>query len=137
MKLAFKTDHVHREFFSDEVHRDVKFLVLMLAAFIESRFGAETEITSILPEDNVKRVSGTHEDGRAIDAVARKLSRGAAEAAARWMNDNFSTGVSFPDGRPMEVCVYHDAGYGVHFHLQVPRGRPIKIKTEHFGDLLI
>lgn len=103
-------------------------MILFLAALLYAKDNnLVCRITSIKSDrKNVNSVSGTHEDGRAIDIGCRsedgwtkihinrlcyRLNRDYGDIAA----------ISSKDLKPRAV-VYHDSGYGAHLHLQVRPG---------------
>jgi len=126
----------HEELYSQIVSNKVRPEIRMLAVATASRLGGlDVVVTGVLGEKGIKRKSKTHEEGRAIDIRTKDWSDGFAQQVEMWLNATFSTGAEFDDGRAMNVCVYHDSGYGRHLHIQVAR-RPLIIKT-HAGDILL
>lgn len=80
-------------------------------------------ITSILEEKDVKRVSTTHEDGRAFDISVQGWSADNIVNFVKFMNHNFKSiaAISSQTGNRVAV-LYHDSGYGVHVHCQTKLG---------------
>lgn len=79
-------------------------------------------VTSII-DKAPNRISKTHETGRAIDISAKKWDTFHAHGITNKLNDMYSENYgTAPKGKKPRVVVYHDAGTGFHFHLQVKRG---------------
>jgi len=136
--IIFKTPELFREFVCDDVTHDVRVLATMFAVYMDSAYGRDVIVTSVLGgEPGVKRKSTTHEEGRAVDISAAGLPPVMGKSVSEWINRNFSTGAYFPEGDAMDACVFHDVGYGPHWHLQVAKGRPLIFKTRKHGDMVI
>ena len=81
-----------------------------------------TSIYSDRINSDIQSVSSTHQTHRALDISARGWSHSECVTAEQYLNMKFkdtgaitSRGVNA--GKP-RACVYHDSGYGDHFHLQ-------------------
>ena len=81
--------------------------------------GLPVVVTSII-DDSVKRVSSTHKTGRAIDISARGWDKVSIKEAVEHFNFIYKRygAVSYSDGQARAI-VFHNSGYGDHFHLQV------------------
>jgi len=71
----------------------------------------------------IKNVSKTniHAEGRAFDMSIRGFTADECDDFVHDMNEKFSESIgaySLTDGKP-RFCIYHNAGLGMHFHLQV------------------
>ena len=80
-------------------------------------------ITSIYSDrKNVKSVSTTHEDFRAIDIRSKHLSEKQIKRFIQFCEDNYShIGAISAKNNVVRPCVYHDN----HFHLQVRREKTL------------
>ena len=77
-------------------------------------------ITSISSKE-VGRKSRTHEEFRAVDISARLWNDEHCATITKRINEIYKPFGTAPVNRPTRVVVYHDAGSGRHFHLQVRR----------------
>jgi len=137
MALKFKTDREYEEFHSDDVSIQLKIVLIALSGFVDGKYGRglvarDVTVTSVLqlPTDTIKRISSSHREGRAADIRVNNLSEGDQGLWEQWINLRFETGVAHADGRPMLVAVLHGTGSNRHIHIQVPKGRPLKIQNE-------
>ncbi len=134
MALKFKTDREYKEFHLDGVSIQLKMVLLALSGFVDGEYddGRDVTITSMLqlPTDDIKRISNSHREGRAADVRMNDLPDNEQKLWKEWINQRFSTGVKHADGRPMMVAVLHGKGSNIHIHIQVPKGRPLKIQNE-------
>ena len=130
--IKFKHEDLYKEFLLNKVHSELR----MLAVVIDNMVPVGITITGVLGEKGIKRKSKSHEEGRAFDIRTRTWTEDAIFRRVRLINKTFSTGLFHKDGSPMFVAVYHDSGYGLHLHIQIPKGRPLIIHTES-GDILI
>jgi len=83
--------------------------------------GLPVKITSIKNDGaNIKRVSKSHSQGRALDISVVGWTETQIKKAVSYFNNRFKHigAISFSDGQSRAI-VYHDSGYGAHFHLQV------------------
>jgi len=83
----------------------------------------EFVITSIKSDrENVKSVSSTHEDGRAVDIRSNHLNEKQIKRFIQFCEDNYShIGAISAKDNVVRPCVYHDN----HFHLQVRREKTL------------
>jgi len=132
--ITFKNAKIEREFMANGLRSDVRVIVIALAAHIEALHGIDIVVTSVDEEPGVKRKSRAHAKGRAVDVRTKDWPKDAAASAGDWVNSRFATGAYFKSGRPMRVAVYHDSGYGPHFHLQVAKGRPVQVMYAGGGE---
>lgn len=86
-----------------------------------AKYGLPVIITSIL-DDDPNRKSETHEQGRAIDISDNGWTKLHIHRVVYHLNQKYGKlcGTA-PEKRPPVVAVYHNAGSGYHFHLQVRR----------------
>lgn len=100
------------------IHANVYILLAHLRYFAE-RYELPVEITSIRTCE-VDRISTTHLEGRAVDVSVRGWDTKLVEEVVLEMNTIYAhiAAISLSDGVPRSA-VYHDAGNGPHFHLQV------------------
>lgn len=77
------------------------------------------KITSIISDVVQNRVSSSHKEGRAIDISSRGWTSFQALELQDHLNFKFQHlgATSFSDGK-VRACVWHDAGFGSHFHIQ-------------------
>ena len=96
-------------------------LLMLFSAFSDYSSNANTPvvITSIF-EDVFGRVSKGHSEGRMMDLSAHGWTIEEINAVVGVLNEMFEGigAISYSDGKSRAV-VYHDAGSGYHFHLQV------------------
>lgn len=80
-------------------------------------------ITSIYSDrENVKTISNTHEDFRAIDIRSKQLNEKQIKSFIQFCEDNYShIGAISSKDLKVRPCVYHDN----HFHLQVRREKTL------------
>lgn len=83
-------------------------------------YGLPVVVTSI-SEKVVGRKSRTHEEFRAIDISAKNWSEVHARRITHRLNSVYKNWGTAPVDRPKRVAVFHDAGSGNHFHLQIRR----------------
>lgn len=98
-------------------------LLRVYASFIEyaKEFELPAKITSIKSDrGNIQTASMTHESGRAIDLSSQGWSEFHIQRIQYHLNNLHEqiAAISFSDKKARAV-IYHDAGYGSHFHLQV------------------
>ena len=83
--------------------------LIEIANWVKKQFGLDVVTSAYRPED-----PGVHGDHRGLDLRCRNIAKGEEVEAAvneRWEYD--------PE-RPSKKCaLYHDAGSGIHLHLQV------------------
>jgi len=81
-----------------------------------------TESVTTLAEDQaLKRVSSTHREGRAFDLRTIDWSGEQIDAMVSHLTATFpELGALSPEGI-RTIALYHDSGYGPHFHVQVDR----------------
>lgn len=98
-------------------------LLILLGEFItyaQTR-NLPVTITSIIGDRaNIKAISKTHEQGRAIDISSHGWELRDIDDVTQYLLEECSD-IAAISGRTYlpNPCVYHDAGYGSHFHLQV------------------
>jgi hypothetical protein len=114
--------------FADDVDpRDLELIEPALLILINAanlycyRFNLPFQITSIQSDrENIKSVSKTHEQGRAIDISVKGWTDTHVHRFVYLLNQDYAdiAAISYSDNQP-KAAVYHDAGYGSHIHLQV------------------
>ncbi len=124
--IKFKHKRLKAEWKDSRLRPDVKAVVMAIALYMKRVHGIHVIITSIFPEDNIERVSQSHAAGRAIDLRTKDWPSDLPFDVANIINESFSTGAYHENGEPMKVCVYHDSGYGKHFHIQVAVGQEVE-----------
>lgn len=78
-------------------------------------------ITNLISEKTPNSVSSTHPEGRAIDCRSKFWPEEKIKECINFMNKNCGHLGAVTQEGTKRVIVYHDAGYGYHFHLQVQR----------------
>jgi hypothetical protein len=92
-------------------------------------------------DKSVVRVSDTHIQGRAVDVSARGWDKESITKVVAYINKKYASigAIGIKDGVPRAI-VYHDAGHGAHFHLQVRKNiqgvkdgesREVRVATSH------
>lgn len=111
MDFTFRSDKQKDEY--DYIHPRLRELFLVCVAILNAR-GMNPVVTSILRKPGqVPGESGVHATLRALDFVTGASPIINAELAQK-INSLFPRS----DGKP--TLMWHDVGYGLHFHLQVP-----------------
>lgn len=96
--------------------------ILSAIVTIHDVLGWDTEVTSCVRRpDEIPGESNVHATGRAFDCVARHRSDGCkvpvvevAPMIAKLLN------AKFPRQDQFSSVLWHSAGYGFHYHVQVP-----------------
>ena len=109
--FTFRAEKQEKEF--DYIHPRLRELFRVCVSILNAR-RLNVTVTSILREPGqISGESGVHATLRAIDFVTNSTPMINADIAAK-INALFPRG----DGKP--TLMWHDVGYGAHFHLQVP-----------------
>lgn len=79
----------------------------------------EVVVTSLMTDQVEGRVSSSHVTGRAIDISGQDFSEAEAKTLESYLNMKFKDigAISAKDGK-VRACLWHNSGYGDHFHLQ-------------------
>ena len=121
--IKFKTPDIKTEWDDPKVKPSLKFIVLDIANFITAR-GYEFVVTDILSEESedkkLKRVSKSHQEGRAVDVRTRDWPKKLIDTVIEHFNNLYSNeaAISASTKKPT-LIVYHNNGNGIHFHIQV------------------
>jgi len=111
LRIRFKEDTDHEHF--QELNPKLRGIVLDLATYCSFHFNRDIMVTSLFRLENKKSV---HAYGRGADI--RSLDFNAEEIAQieRYLNTTYI----YDPSRPNKLtCLYHNVGFGDHFHLQV------------------
>lgn len=109
--FTFKNDSLSNEL--DYVHPRLRELFYTCVAILNAK-GLSPVVTSILRKrGEIPGESGVHSTLRAMDFVTSAKAQTNADIAQK-INALFPRA----DGKP--TLMWHDVGYGEHFHLQVP-----------------
>lgn len=101
----------------NRIHPDVKHVFETLA-FLFDRIGYDLEITSMIRPHILD--TGIHAKGRAIDCVPRKTENSRVFVdPAMCQKICVFLGLLYRRPSTFPIAIYHDAGTGFHFHLQV------------------
>lgn len=121
--IKFKSEDVKSEWDDPRVKAKLKLIALDIANYITAR-GYEFVITDILSEEDedkkLKRVSKSHQEGRALDVRTRDWPKKLIDQVIKHFNDIYKddAAISASTGKPT-LIVYHNNGNGIHFHIQV------------------
>jgi len=78
-----------------------------------------SSVTSIFEDGQLKRVSSTHRDGRAIDVSTKGWTPKYVEEALKFLNSGFSQFAALGPNGENRLVVHHDSGTGMHLHIQI------------------
>lgn len=127
--IKFKTVNEKKEFESNKVKSYLKFIVMDIASFFNAN-GHDFVVTDVLSEaledKRLRRVSRSHQEGRAVDV----RTRGIPEEFLKTVEEKFEkiykneAAISMKTKKP-DLIVRHNSGNGDHFHIQVREVRDV------------
>ena len=107
----------------EEIQKMKPLLFVVLGYFLEfcQLHNLPAKITNIGSVFHVS-VSTTHSEGRAFDASVKGWTKRDISDCIQFLDDKvgYAGAYSLSDGK-QRVAVYHDAGLGPHFHMQIRR----------------
>jgi hypothetical protein len=105
--------------------------LLLGASWWFEMMGFEFVITSIKSDrENIKTISSTHEEGRAVDIRSRELNEKHIKSFIQFCEDNYShVGAISAKDNVVRPVVYHNN----HFHLQVKREKSFMEKMKFWS----
>lgn len=113
--MKFKDVRTKAEFNDPRLKSDVRIIAFALTSYVQYKYGRDIEITDVFYQrGEFNSITPVHEEWRGIDCVLRGMSMEEGAAIEAWVNENFKLAAT-----GMLACVFHEAGYGLHFHLQV------------------
>lgn len=78
-----------------------------------------SSVTSVFEDSQLKRVSSTHRDGRAVDVSTRGWTKKQIDEAIKFLNDGYGHFAAAGPNGEKRLVVYHDSGTGFHLHIQI------------------
>jgi hypothetical protein len=124
MSIQFKDIDLLPQWNNEKLRKDLRLFVLAANAYAEHVFGRSLMVTSIFRDYKKEKElgrSGVHGCWRGVDLSARGWAAPDIVKICDFVNEV----VDYGQGK--DVCFAHNAGSGIHFHVQVPAGAP-KIK---------
>lgn len=106
--IYFKEDRLREEFL--KVDPELKNIIEVFSAILRAIYNVKTIITSVYREDK----HSPHYYYRAVDIRSEEMKPSECIETANIMNIIFKYGKG-----PFNTVIYHNAGSGWHFHLQV------------------
>lgn len=121
-EVCFKTDLVFQRF--DECHSIMKSIASdMYQWTVQNKcpFMITESKTTKTEDDLLKRVSKTHQEGRAIDISYHGWTKENADKFIAYFSHKYASVAAIVSNGP-KLIVFHDAGSGSHFHVQIMPG---------------
>ena len=137
--IQYKTETIKKEFESNQLDKRLKLLIFMIVGLLENEHDCQAKITSVYRSDTEQKqlyggkmppFGNVHGQWRAVDLVAYHNGSLIPTAVGKDIRDCLNQRIQHDKENRYPTVVYHNIGYGWHFHVQVSFKDETKLKKE-------